>query len=154
MVSSCKTFSYAPLIFLLGLSVAQADSFGMGPGMMSGGMMGGGMMGSGMMGPQGAPEVPSSVAVNPDRAEGLESYIRNQNLVCLQCHSVSGRGFGSPCALVAASYAGKRGAQQTLADHILRGFGRMPTGLATPAQAAQLARMILSLPSTNGEEKR
>lgn len=152
MSPSYKMFSYAPWIFFLGLSVAQADSFGMGPGMMSAGMMGGGMMGPGMMGSQGAPEVPSSVAVNPHRAEAVESYIRNQNLVCLQCHSVSGSGFGPPFALVAASYAGKRGAQETLTEHILQGFGRMPPGLATAAQAAQLAKMILALPSPNAEE--
>ena len=144
-----KIFLCAPLVFLAGLSVAQADSFGMGPG-----MMGGGMMGEGMMGPQGVPEEPSSMPVNPDHAGALLSYIRSQNLVCLQCHSVSGSGFGPPFALIAATYAGKQGAQQTLAEHILQGFGRMPPGLATPAQAAQLARMILALPSPNGEEER
>lgn len=134
--------------------IAHGDSYGMGPGMMSGGMMGGGAMGPGMMGPQEGPAASSSMPVNPDRAQALETYIRSQNLVCLQCHSVSGNGFGPPFALIAATYAGKRGAEEILAEHISQGFGRMPSGLATSAQSARLARMILALPSANGEKRR
>ena len=54
-------------------------------------------------------------------------------------HAVSEAGFGPPFALIAAHYAGQADAGQLLASHIARGFGRMPPGLASDAQAEQLA---------------
>lgn len=122
---------------------AEAGSYGMGSGMMGTGMMGPGMMGS----PRGSVEA-SPTQVNPARTEALLRYIHDQSRACLQCHVVSGTSFGPPFALIAASYANQANAEQLLAQHIAHGFGRMPPGLASDAQAEELAKLILELPET------
>ena len=119
--------------------LAEAGSYGMGAG-----MMGPAMMGPGMMGPPGGTGTPAQV--NPARAETLLSYIHEQSPACLQCHVVSGVSFGPSFALIAANNAHLADAEQRLAAHIAHGFGRMPPGLASDAQAAQLAKLILELP--------
>ncbi|MGE5319449.1 MAG: c-type cytochrome [Hyphomicrobiaceae bacterium] len=126
---------------LVGLRPAEAGSYGMGPG-----MMGPGMMGPGMMGPPGANQETSPAQVNPSRAEALLSYIHEQDPVCLQCHVVAGTSFGPSFASIAANYANRADAEQRLTQHIAQGFGRMPPGLASAAQAARLAKLILELP--------
>ena len=112
------------------------------------GMMGPGMMGSGMMGSPGGRAEASPAPVNPAHARALLDYIHEQDPACLQCHVVSGTSFGPSFASIAAHYGGQADAQQLLAQHIAHGFGRMPPGLASDTQAAQLARLILELPGT------
>jgi cytochrome c551/c552 len=135
--------AFTGLTYLAGSQLAGGDSYGMGPGMMRPGMMG-----PGMMGPPRRDVEPSPASVNPARARALLSYIHEQNAVCLQCHAISEAGFGPPFALIAEHYAGQDDAEQLLASHIAHGFGRMPPGLASDAQAEQLARLILALPET------
>lgn len=129
---------FAGLTYLAGPRFAEA---GMGSGMMGSGMMGPGMMGS----PRGSVEA-SPAQANPARAEALLTYIHDQSRACLQCHVVSGASFGPSFASIAANYANRADAEQLLATHIAHGFGRMPPGLASDAQAAQLTRLILELP--------
>jgi len=127
------------LVVLAGSPLAEAGSYG---------MMGSGMMGPGMMGsPRGGTDA-SPAPVNPSHAKALLDYIHEQDPACLQCHVVSGASFGPSFASIAARYAGQGGAEQLLAGHIAHGFGRMPPGLASDTQAAQLARLILELPET------
>lgn len=124
---------------LAGPRLAEAGSYG---------MMGSGMMGPGMMGsPRGGAET-SSAPVNPAHVKALLNYIHEQNPVCLQCHVVSGTSVGPSFASIAANYSGQADAEHLLATHIAHGFGRMPPGLASDTQAAQLARLILELPET------
>lgn len=130
--------AFTGLTYLAGSQLAGGDSYGMGPG----------MMGFGMMAPPRRGVEPSPASVNPARAKALLSYIHEQNPVCLQCHAISGAGFGPPFALIAEHYAGQADAEQLLAGHIAHGFGRMPPGLVSDAQAEQLARLILELPET------
>jgi len=126
-------------VTLAGPRLAEAGSYG---------MMGSGMMGAGMMGsPRGDTEA-SPAAVNPAHAKALLNYIHEQAPGCLQCHAVSGASFGPSFGSVAAHYAGRVDAETLLAQHIAHGFGRMPPGLASDTQAAQLARLILGLPDT------
>jgi cytochrome c551/c552 len=114
------------------------------------GGMGAGMMGPGMMGFPGTSGQPAPVRVNPDRAKALLSYIHDQSPACLQCHAVSEAGFGPSFASISASYAGQAAdAERLLAAHIAHGFGRMPPGLVSDAQAARLATLILELPATS-----
>ncbi|TXH73958.1 c-type cytochrome [Thiobacillus sp.] len=130
------------LATLAGPQHAEAGSYGMGAGMMVPGRMGAGMMAS----PGDAsPQAP----VNPARAKALLSYLHDQSPACLQCHGVSNASFGPAFASIAANYAHQPDAEQLLATHIAHGFGRMPPGLASDAQAAQLARLILELPATS-----
>ncbi|MEO8921687.1 MAG: cytochrome C', partial [Caldimonas sp.] len=62
---------------------------------------------------------------------------------------VSEAGFGPSFASIAANYSGQADADQRLAKHIAHGFGHMPPGLASDAQAAKLAKLILELPATS-----
>lgn len=133
--------SLAGLAYLASPRFAEAGSYGMGSG-----MMGPGMMGS----PRGSVDVSPS-EVNPARTKVLLSYIHEHNAACLQCHVVSGASFGPSFASIAANYANQADqadAEHLLASHIAHGFGRMPPGLASDAQAAKLARLILELPGT------
>jgi cytochrome c551/c552 len=106
-----------------------------------------GGMGVGMMGSPGTPGEPSPVRVTPDRAKALLSYIHDQGRACLQCHAVSAASFGPSFASIAANHSGQADAKKLLAKHIAHGFGRMPPGMASDAQASQLARLILELPA-------
>lgn len=112
------------------------------------GMMGSGMMGPGMMGSPRRSAEASAAPVNPAHAKALLNYIHDQDPACLQCHVVSGASFGPSFASIAAHYAGQAGVEHLLAQHIAHGFGRMPPGLASDTQAAQLAQLILELPET------
>lgn len=120
-----------------------------GPRFAEAGGMGAGMMGPGMTGSPGTSVEPSPVRVNPARAKALLSYIHDQSPACLQCHAVSEAGFGPSFASISASYASQTDAKHLLATHIAHGFGRMPPGLVSDAQAAQLATLILELPATS-----
>lgn len=139
---------YAGMVLVaasLGLAAgagAQAPA-GYGGGMMGGGMMGGGY---GMMArPAQAPPAGEGGQVDAARARALLGYLRDQRLACLQCHAVDSAGFGPPFAQIAEYYAGRPGAQRVLQRAIVQGVGRMPGGLASPAQAAELGRLILQL---------
>ena len=140
IVSGVLLAALAGLVLLSEAPLAQAGSYGMGPGMMGSGMMGPGMMGS----PQGNADA-SPAAVNPARADALLAYIHEHDPACLQCHAISGASFGPSFASIATRYAGQRGVEPLLAQHIAHGFGRMPPGLASDAEAARLARRILEL---------
>ena len=126
---------FVGLIYLAGPQLAEAGSYGMGPG----------MMGSGMMASPGVGAGTAQEPVNPARAEALLSYIHENNPGCLQCHDVSGRSFGPSFSLIATNFAHQGNAEQILSQHIAHGVGRMPPGLASDAQAKQLARLILDL---------
>ncbi len=131
--------------------ILSAAGFGLaclaGPRLAEAGGMGVGMMGHGMMGSPGTPGEPSPVRVTPDRAKALLSYIHDQGRACLQCHAVSAASFGPSFASIAANHSGQADAKKLLAKHIAHGFGRMPPGMASDAQASQLARLILELPA-------
>lgn len=120
-----------------------------GPRLAQAGDMGIGMMGHGMMGSSRSPGEPLPVRVKPARAKALLSYIHDQSRTCLQCHAVSAASLGPSFASIAANHSGQANAEQLLAKHIAHGFGRMPPGLASDAQAAQLARLILELPAAS-----
>lgn len=87
--------------------------------------------------------------MNPTRAKALLGYIHEHNPACLQCHVVSGASFGPSFESIATSYSSRADAENLLAMHIAHGFGRMPPGLASDAQATQLARLILNLSATS-----
>ena len=125
-------------LVLTGAGWPASDSLAMGPGMMGAGTMEPGMMGSAP--PQAAPE-----GEKTDHGGALVVYIQAQRLACLQCHGVDTSGFGPAFALIAANYAKQPDAARLLAEHMAQGYGRMPGGLASDAQAAQLAKMILEL---------
>ena len=127
----------AGLLCLAAPPLAEAGSYGMGSGMMGPGMM---------ASPRGSAEA-SQEPVNPASAQALLSYIRENNPGCLQCHEVSGSGIGPSFAMVARNYASQGDAEQIISQRIAHGFGRMPAGLASDAQAKQLARRILDLQS-------
>jgi cytochrome c551/c552 len=120
-----------------------------GPRLAEAGGMGVGMMGPGMMGSPGSPEEASPGQVNPTRAKALLGYIHEHNPACLQCYVVSGASFGPSFESIATSYSSRADAENLLAMHIAHGFGRMPPGLASDAQATQLARLILNLSATS-----
>lgn len=130
--------SLAGLACLASPRFAEAGSYGMGSG----------MMGHNMMGSPGGGVEASPVQAKPARAEALLGYIHDQDRACLQCHRVSGGSSGPSFVSIAANYAGQANAEQLLAQHIAHGLGRMPPGLASDAQAAQLARLILELTGT------
>jgi cytochrome c551/c552 len=137
IVSGLLATAFSALAGLVASQRAEAGAYGMmGPGMMEPGMMGS---------PRGSEEA-SPAPVNPARARALLDYLHEQDPACLQCHVVSGASFGPSFASIATHYAGQADAEQLLAQHIAHGLGRMPPGLASDAQAAQLARLILELP--------
>jgi cytochrome c551/c552 len=133
--------------------ILSAAGFGMaylaGPRLAEAGGMGSGMMGHGMMGSPGTPDEPSPIRVKPPRAKALLSYIHDQGRTCLQCHAVSAARFGPSFASIAAKHSGQADAEQLLAKHIAHGFGRMPPGMASDAQASELAGLILELPTAS-----
>ena len=140
------------LVFGLALPVP-ANSMGMGAGgMMNGGMMGGGIMGGGMMGGFGQRgESGPSKGSNPAWDE-LSSYVQSNGLACMSCHAYSARGAGPAFADIARRFAGHPGSRAELARAISNGvsgkwsgYPPMPAGLATLAQATQLAGLILRL---------
>lgn len=102
-------------------------------------------MGHGMMGMQNDSDQSDKAKVNPERAKALLGYIHEQNLQCIQCHSVSGSGMAPSFASISAGYAHKKDAREILGRNIAHGIRNMPGGLATEAQSAQLAKMILML---------
>ena len=122
----------------------------------SGMMMGRGMMGGGMM--SGEEPSASEPEDNRDAGQGaaapdrLVGYIQRQGLTCLACHAVSGRRAGPPFDAIAERYEGQNGAAARLAHSVTdgaagrwAGYSPMPAGQASPAQADELARLILEL---------
>ncbi len=136
---------YSREAMVFGLAVAFGLTCLAGPRLAEAGGMGVGMMGPGMMGSPGSPEEASSGQVNPTRAKALLSYIHEHDPACLQCHSISGAGFRPSFDSIAANYSSRADAENLLAMHIVHGFGRMPPGFASDAQATQLARLIMGL---------
>ncbi len=136
---------YSREAMVFGLAAAFGLTCLAGPRLAEAGGMGVGMMGPGMMGSPGSPEEASSGQVNPTRAKALLSYIHEHDPACLQCHSISGAGFGPSFESIAANYSSRADAENLLAMHIAHGFGRMPPGFASDAQATQLARLIMGL---------
>lgn len=120
----------AGLICLTSPQLADAGSYGMGPG---------------MMGASGGSAETSQEPMHPAHTESLRSYLHESNLGCLQCHGVSGRSFGPSFSSIATKYENQANAVQILSQHIAHGIGRMPPGFASDAQAEQLARLILDL---------
>jgi cytochrome c len=132
-------------------------------GMMWPGRMGrGGMMGPGMMGPGmgrwggwGAPPPATSAAgkaAQSPAAQGLADYVRDNRLACFSCHTMDSRLVGPAFDDIARRYAGRPQAPAWLAQSIANGVsGRwggpvpMPPGQASPAQARELAGLILGL---------
>lgn len=112
---------------------------------MGPGMMGQGMMSGGMMGQPAEPAAAPAATANPRRAATLQSYIQGHHLSCMQCHGIENNGFDPSFAEVSAAYEQRHGARALLAEHIANGFGRMPGGLASQAEAERLAAMIESL---------
>lgn len=106
-------------------------------------------MGSMMMGQGGT----TSAGGETSPAKGsLGAYVDSHNLSCFSCHAMSGRGVGPSFTEIAQRYAGQAGAQEMLSSSITEGvsgkwggYRAMPGGLASPAQARELVRLILSL---------
>lgn len=125
-----------------------ARSQSMGRGMMGGGMMGGGMMG----GSSPRNDAPGqSGASNPDWGK-LSSYVQANQLPCMSCHALSGRGAGPAFMDIAHRFAGRADAATELSGAISNGVAEqwpgyppMSGGLATPGQAKELAGLILHL---------
>ncbi|MDY0329441.1 MAG: c-type cytochrome [Thiomonas sp.] len=83
-------------------------------------------------------------------AEDMLALAKSKN--CLACHAVDKKLVGPSYQEVAAKYAGKPGAVDTLSKAILHGvsgvWGPVPMPAnpqVTPAQAKQLAEWVLSL---------
>jgi len=83
-------------------------------------------------------------------AEDMLALAKSKN--CLACHAVDKKLVGPSYQDVAAKYAGKPGAVETLTNAILHGvsgvWGPVPMPAnpqVTPAQAKQLAEWVLSL---------
>ncbi|MEO6985834.1 MAG: c-type cytochrome [Paralcaligenes sp.] len=106
---------------------------------MRGGMMGGMRSNGG-----------NSASVNKSGPLGV--YIQSNGLSCISCHAVSGNSVGPAFTDIARRYAGQAGAEDNLAESIAngvserwKGYPPMPAGLASKAQAKELARLILDL---------
>lgn len=111
----------------------------------------GGMAGMGMMGGSRGANEDTKGTVDSSHADKLLSYIHEQGLGCLQCHSVSAGGFGPSFASVSTRYENNENATSILSDHIEHGIGRMPSGLANNTQAKQLAKLIMELTENKGK---
>ncbi len=119
--------------------IGSAAAFG--PGMMQGSMMQGAMMGLGTP----TPDAGADAGLSDPRAARLRDYIDAQGLPCLECHGIDRGGYGPLFALIAQRAAGRPGARAALSADIAQGVGGMPPGLASQAQAARLADLILAL---------
>ncbi len=110
--------------------------------------------GAGMMGPGGmmgaapdtaAPGVESPPPVDAGAARRLSGYIDHQQLACKQCHALDTGGVAPSFAEIASYYARHPRQQHAMRRSIVDGIGRMPGGLASPDQAAELERLIVDL---------
>lgn len=84
-------------------------------------------------------------AADPTGKLPLIDYIHQQNLPCLQCHQLTTGSYGPGFKVVARQYRDKPDATNTLTNHIVNGYGFMPSGLASQAQAEVLADKIMKL---------
>lgn len=117
--------------------------------LLAGMMGGGGMMGPGMMMNQiRQPATSEETTVG----NNLRVYVATQHLSCYSCHATETRGAGPSFMDIAKRYAGSAGTETILANSIAQGvagkwsgYPGMPGGLASPAQARELAKLILSL---------
>lgn len=105
-------------------------------------------MGGMMMGPGSAS---AGGGTSPSNGP-LAAYVGSHNLSCFSCHAINGQGIGPSITEIAHRYAGQAGAEEMLSSSITEGVSgkwndhrAMPGGLASPAQARELARLILSL---------
>jgi len=110
-------------------------------------MMNGGMHQHSMM---TAPA--SGDSANKPDDERLITYIRDNNLACLSCHAIQGRGAGPSFVRIRDRYAGKNGSGKRLMTSIVdgisgqwSGYPPMQGGLANADQARHLVRLIFSL---------
>jgi cytochrome c len=104
------------------------------------------MMGPGMMHRYPCPANQSSQQhINKADADKLVQFVSSQGLPCMSCHGVTMAGVGPSFAGIAARYEELSDADQVLSSHIANGFGRMPPGMASPAQARVLAKLIIDL---------
>lgn len=90
--------------------------------------------------------------INQTDAKQLLSYVNSNGLACMSCHAIDHRVIGPPWQDVAVRYKGKPHAETTVANAIANGntglwagYPPMPAGMATPAQAKDLAKLILHL---------
>lgn len=94
-----------------------------------------------------------AASANPAAAAKLLHYVKSHNLPCLECHTVNHQAVGPAWFKVAERYHNTPGAAAMLAKRIAKGnvgvwgYIPMPGGLATPAQAKKLAKMVLDLDS-------
>ncbi|HEB80501.1 MAG TPA: cytochrome C [Chromatiales bacterium] len=94
-----------------------------------------------------------AAAAGANKADGakIKSYVESNGLSCLGCHAIGHKLVGPAWMAVAKKYKGKAGASAELAKRIANGGSGvwgpvpMPPGQATPAQAKQLAKMVLDL---------
>lgn len=93
----------------------------------------------------------SAGGVNQSDAAKLTAYVQDNGLSCMGCHGIDAKLVGPAWTDVAKKYQGDPKAPSELAKRIADGgsgiWGQvpMPSGLATPAQAKELAGMILAL---------
>ncbi len=96
-------------------------------------------------------------ADNAAVAKKIEAYVAKNNLQCMSCHAINHKVVGPAWIEVAERYHGKKGAAAMLAKNIANGnvgiWGQipMPPGMATPAQAKVLAKLVLAL-DTKGKK--
>lgn len=84
-------------------------------------------------------------AADPTGKLPLIDYIHQQKLPCLQCHQMTTGSYGPGFKVVARKYRDDPKARSVLAEHIEKGYGFMPSGLASQAQAEVLADKIMKL---------
>ncbi len=93
----------------------------------------------------------SAGGVNQSDVAKLTAYVQDNGLSCMGCHGIDTKLVGPAWTDVAKKYQGNPKAPSELAKRIADGgsgvWGQvpMPSGLATPAQAKELAGMILAL---------
>ncbi|OBS09164.1 c-type cytochrome [Acidihalobacter prosperus] len=92
--------------------------------------------------------------VNQADAAKLLAYVNAKGLACMGCHAVNHRVVGPAWADVALRYHGKAHAAADVSKAIANGssglwpgYPPMPPGMASPAQAKVLAKLILKLAS-------
>lgn len=95
--------------------------------------------------------IPMSIAGAQTDAAKLKAYVEANSLPCFSCHAIDQKKIGPAWIDVAKRYHGKPKALSEVSERIVKGgsglWGQipMPPNQATPAQAKELAKMILSL---------
>lgn len=90
---------------------------------------------------------------NKADAGKIQAYVQSKGLACMSCHGIDNKIVGPAWTDVAKKYKGDPKAEAELTKRIANGgsgiWGAtpMPAGMATPAQAKDLAKLILGLDS-------